>query len=72
MTAAALGQAYELAKALSEQQNKLCTLISAIQDRIKGDHTAYQLADMALEMIRDGETEPALLQCLAAATREPA
>lgn len=72
MSDAALRKAFELAKALSEQQNNLFTLISAIQDRIKADHTAYQLADMALEMIRDGEVEPALLQCLARATREPA
>lgn len=69
MLDAALTTAYELAKELSEQQNRLYALIAAIQDRVKGDHITYALADLAIEMIRHGETEPALLQCLAKASK---
>ena len=72
MSNAALSKAYGLAKALSEQQNRLYTLIVAIQDRAKDDYVTYALASVAIEMIRNGQIEPELLQCLAEATGETA
>ena len=70
MSNAALSKAYELAKALSEQQNRLYALFVAIQDRAKDAYVTYALASVAIEMIRNGQIEPELLQCLAEASGE--
>lgn len=68
MIGSPLHKAMELAKELSRQQNHLYALLVAIQDRVKEDRITSGLTDLAIDMIRNGQAEPELLQCLHMAT----